>query len=271
MDTYQVIAPAGRRVPVLLSVPHCGTGFPDEIKHEYDPELVDSPDDTDWYVDRLYNFASSMGITMIRAVLSRWVIDLNRHPENKPLYSDGRIITSLCPVTTFLNRPLYRDARTHVDSDEVRRRTEAYFNPYHNKVTDLLSDLKAEFGSVLLWDCHSIRQVVPTIQEEKFPDLILGSVDGASAHRRLIQTALAALRTTDYVVRHNRPFKGGYITRSYGRPIEDQHALQLEMTKINYMDDSENTYHRERSERMGQLLNRTLGQLASCILSLKDH
>jgi N-formylglutamate deformylase len=123
MDTYQLIPPSAPGVPILLSVPHCGTAFPDEIKDEYVPELIASPDDTDWYVDRLYNFAPSLGITMIIAVLSRWVIDLNRHPESRPLYTDGRIITDLCPATTFFNQPLYRDSRPQVSASEIERRT----------------------------------------------------------------------------------------------------------------------------------------------------
>ena len=115
MDTYHVVHPSAPRVPILLSVPHCGTAFPDEIKDEYNAQLIAAPDDTDWYVDKLYSFAPSLGITMISAALSRWVIDLNRHPESKPLYNDGRIITGLCPVTNFLYHTLYRDNRLQVD------------------------------------------------------------------------------------------------------------------------------------------------------------
>ena len=100
-DPYRIARPTGARVPILLSVPHCGVAFPEEVREEFQPGLINAPDDTDWFVDRLYGFASSMGITMISAVYSRWVIDLNRHPEGKPLYSDGRIVTALCPVTTF--------------------------------------------------------------------------------------------------------------------------------------------------------------------------
>jgi N-formylglutamate deformylase len=270
MDSYQLIPASAPRVPILLSVPHCGTAFPDEIKDEYVAELIESPDDTDWYVDQLYNFAPSLGITMITAVLSRWVIDLNRHPESKPLYTDGRIITDLCPVTTFLNQPFYRDGRMQVETSEIQRRTKLYFNPYHQKLADLLEDLKSEFGTVLLWDCHSIRQVVPTIQKQKFPDLILGSADGKSAHSLLIEKAWDALAKKGYTLEHNHPFKGGYITRHYAKPSEHKHVLQLEMTKVNYMDDSEICYHPQRAEKMGKLLNNALRVLASTLTVIKD-
>jgi N-formylglutamate deformylase len=270
VETYHLKRPSTPRAPILISVPHCGTAFPDEIKDEYDPALIQAPDDTDWFVDRLYSFAPSLGITTITAVLSRWVIDLNRNPDSKPLYSDGRIITGLCPTTTFLGQPLYKDGRKEVDAAEIKRRTESYFIPYHDKIEQILTDLKSEFGKVLLWDCHSIRQSVPTIQEEKFPDLILGSADGQSASNDLIKIALKNLGSARYSLQHNRPFKGGYITRHYGLPSGNQYALQLEMSKINYMDDSERHYDHGRADKMGELLHKTLNDLTDALILPKD-
>lgn len=270
MDTYRINLPAGRRIPVVVSVPHCGTVFPDELRDDYHPGLMAAPDDTDWFVDRLYGFAPSLGITVISAVLSRWVIDLNRSPADIPLYSDGRLITGLCPTTTFLGDPLYKDGRTQVEAGEIRRRTELYFRPYHEKLREILDELKSGFGRVLLWDCHSIRQRVPTLYAGKFPDLILGSADGRSADRALIEIALHDLVEGGYTLRHNEPFKGGYITRNYGKPETGEHALQLEMSKINYMDDAELKYDVVRAEKVGKLLHKTLGSLGDALLSAKD-
>lgn len=266
MDPFRIKTPSGKRVPILLSVPHCGTTFPDEVKDHFRPELVRAPDDTDWFVDQLYDFASSVGISMISAEMSRWVIDLNRNPDDKPLYGDGRIITGLCPVTTFLGDPLYKDARALVDKTEVQRRLEAYYYPYHEVLGGLLKSMKSEFGNVLLWDCHSIRQSVPTIQRGRFPDLILGSADGKSAAPQLIELAIAGLCNGGYSFQHNHPFKGGYITRHYGNPADGQHALQLEMTKINYMDDREEEYHPQRAQKMAKLLNRTISNIAATLI-----
>jgi N-formylglutamate deformylase len=198
------------------------------------------------------------------------VIDLNRHPESKPLYTDGRIITDLCPVTTFLGQPLYRDGRKEVDNVEVRRRTQLFFRPYHERLREQLKELKAEFGRVLLWDCHSIRHVVPTIQKEKFPDLILGSADGRSAGKGLIEIALRNLAVSDYSVQHNHPFKGGYIIRHFGDPDREQHALQLEMSKINYMDDIEKQYHPGRAKKTAELLLNALSELGNALIFRKD-
>ncbi len=253
-DVFRITPPKSSEVPILLSVPHCGTIFPNDIVDQYKPELVKSPDDTDWFVDRLYDFASDMGMTLIAARYSRWVIDLNRDPQNKPLYADGRIITAVCPTTTFGGESLYRDERKEVEENEIKRRTQLYFNPYHGKIQEVLTGLKKRHGKVLLWDCHSIRQQVSAIQKEKFPDLILGDVDGTSASPGLIESVLGGLDHSNYSVQHNHPFKGGYITRHFGRPAEHQHALQLEMTKVNYMDDREMEYNGPRANAIRELL-----------------
>ncbi len=248
-------------VPILLSVPHCGTAFPEELIEQYKPSLALAPDDTDWFVDVLYDFVMNMGISMVSAHYSRWVIDLNRDPQSKPLYTDGRIITALCPTTTFAGEPLYLDERTQVSNDEVQRRVDLYYRPYHETIGSMLKGLKQKHGKVLLWDCHSIRQLVPTIQKEIFPDLILGDADGNSASRELIETSLGILGRGDYMLNHNHPFKGGYITRHFGKPSENQHALQLEMSKINYMDDDEKKYDKGRSDKMRTLLRRNFEEL----------
>jgi len=267
MLAYHFTPAAAAEVPILISIPHCGIEFPDELKNEYKPELSRAPDDTDWFVDQLYNFAPGLGMSMITARYSRWVVDLNRDPESKPLYSDGRIITGLCPVTTFLGEPLYLDQRSEVSPLEVERRLEQYYWSYHQKIGEQLSLLKRKFGVVLLWDCHSIRQVVPTIQKEKFPDLILGDADGTSASPGLIETARKNLESELYSLNHNHPFKGGFITRHFGKPAVQQHALQLEMSKVNYLDDNEKVYDKPRAAKMRQLLQRTFLKLIEQLMN----
>lgn len=259
---FRIIPAKGKPLPILLSVPHCGTKFPDELIGSYHPELAKAPDDTDWFVDQLYDFAADMGIAMIAATYSRWVIDLNRDPQSKPLYTDGRIITGLCPMTNFLGQPLYRDNRVDIDDAEVESRLKNYYHPYHDQIQLMLDQLKKQFKNVLLWDCHSIRQVVPTIQKEKFPDLILGDADGTSASAVLTKRALENLGSDKFTLNHNHPFKGGYITRHFGRPEAGQHALQLEMTKVNYMDDEEIRYDKMRADKMRTLLMKTLSAVA---------
>jgi len=261
VTSFKLIKPSADPVPILLSIPHCGTMFPEELKRQYKPDLIAAPDDTDWFVHQLYDFAAAMGITTIHSVYSRWVIDLNRDPESKPLYTDGRIITALCPTTTFTGEPLYVDERKEVDHREVARRVEIYYRPYHDQIQKKLFELKNQFGKVLLWECHSIRQFVPTVFPEKFPDLILGTNDEQSASQAIINATLADLTKSKYSVNHNFPFKGGYITRHFGRPSENQHAMQLEMSKVNYMDDSETKYDEARAGKVREVLKKVFNTL----------
>ena len=266
-EPYFLIEPIGGKVPVILSVPHSGVEFPDEIKSHYKQEIIEQPDDTDWFVHELYNFAADLGITTIHAKYSRLVIDLNRDPHSKPLYTDGRIITELVPKTDFLGGEIYIDKKFIPDDDEIGRRIENYYRPYHQKIEKLLQERSDEFGKVLLWDAHSIRRFVPTIREEIFPDLILGDNDEKSAGREIIEIALSNLKNGKYGVNHNSPFKGGFITRSFGKPEKNIHALQLEMTKIHYMNDDELTFNDSRADEMRNVLRPVFEKLIAYLMS----
>ncbi|MCD9853984.1 N-formylglutamate amidohydrolase [Epilithonimonas sp. JDS] len=253
MEILKIIEPKTSKVPIIISVPHAGTFIPEDIKSKMNPELSDKLDDTDWFIDKLYGFATDLGITIIIANYSRWVVDLNRNPENKPLYNDGRVITDVVTVTDFNGNQIYKDNYIP-DSEEVSRRVELYHKPYHEKLDELLQQTKAEFGKVLLFDAHSIRKSVPGIRSEDFPDLILGDNDETSASSKLIKTTTDSLQNKGYDFSHNHPFKGGYITRSFGKPEENIHALQLEMCKTNYMDGSEMNYDETNVERIQVVL-----------------
>jgi len=265
MELYTLYEPQAETLPILISIPHAGTYIPPHIQPSFKQHLL-PPDDTDWFVEKLYDFAPAMGITVIKANYSRWLIDLNRNPESKPLYTDGRIITALCTTTTFLGQPIYANERAEVLPEEVQERIQLYFDPYHQKIQSLLDDLKARFGQVLLWDAHSIRKNVPSIYPQDFPDLILGDADETSASGQLINTAVEHLTAANYSFHHNQPFKGGFITRHFGQPDKHQHALQLEMTKPNYLNDAETDYDDLRASNMQQLLKKTLSALAQQLL-----
>ncbi len=256
MKPFEIIEPTAPRIPILISVPHCGTEFPDEIKSHYIPERINTLDDTDWFVDRIYKFASELGITIIKAKYHRWVIDLNRDPESKPLYNDGRIITALCPNSNFFGSPIYTDESKQPDQTEIERRLKNYYWPYYAEIQRILDELKftTDSGEVLFYDAHSIRKKVSTIRKDPFPDLILGTNDEKSADSRFIKKALENLNKSGLEVTHNFPFKGGHLTRYFGKPDKNQHALQLERAKIHYMEDDEITFSEERTSVMQSYL-----------------
>lgn len=263
MDIFHITAPTAPKVPIIISSPHSGTFFPDDIKQRLKPQMAAAPDDTDWFIDRLYDFAPAMGITVIKANYSRWVIDLNRDPQSKPLYTDGRVITGLCTTTDFNGNPLYEYGEPN--AAEIEQRVAQYYNPYHNQLTQLLESTKNEFGIALLFDAHSIRKVVPGIRAEAFPDLILGDNDGASASVNIIDAAWNVLQNSSYEAQHNHPFKGGQITRHFGQPQSNIHALQLEMAKTNYMDATETRYDEANANRMRTVLQNVFTQLIKTV------
>lgn len=263
MKLFEIVEPTVTSVPIIISSPHSGTYFPEAIKSMMHPEMVNNPDDTDWFIDRLYNFASGLGITMIKANYNRWVIDLNRNPDNKPLYKDDRVITELVPTQNFNGKRLYIDDLP--SQNDIDFRLEHYYKPYHSKIESLLNDTKAKFGKALLFDAHSIRKVVPGIQKETFPNFILSDYDETTASKAIIETSLTALKTSKKIVTHNHPFKGGYITRSFGNRKKHIHSIQLEMIKTNYMDDSETHYHQERAEATQNVLKHLFNNIINVL------
>ena len=268
-NPFIIIEPEVQKVPMILSVPHCGIEFPSELQKDYNSEMMASPDDTDWFVHQLYNFASELGITIIYARYSRWVIDLNRDPESAPLYDDGRIITGLTTTTDFLGKPIYSSEDKIPNQKEVDRRLKEYYWPYYEKVQSLLNERKETFGKALLWDAHSIRRSVPTIRKDFFPDMILGDNDEKTADMKLISIAMESLSSGDFQVNHNTPFKGGHITRYFGKPEQSIHALQLEMNKILYMDDTETEFNEERANIMRAILKPTFENLIEQLQHVK--
>ena len=153
----------------------------------------------------------------------------------------------MCPTTDFQGRAIYDDPELEPDAEEKERRIREYYRPYHDRIDSLIADLRTKFRNVVFWDGHSIRRNVPSISPEPFPDLILGNNDGQTAGAEYIDAALDTLRSGKREVSHNDPFKGGYLTRSKGDPGNGVHALQLEMSKDLYMDDSETEYDEEKA------------------------
>ena len=226
---------AAGSAPVLISVPHAGTYIPDDLKRQLTPEALQLPD-TDWHVDRLYDFAQEIGVGLLVASHSRYVIDLNRDPTGQELYP-GADNTELVPTTTFFRAPVYRTGELP-DAAEIARRVWTYWRPYHDRLGAELASIRQRHGLAVLWDAHSIASEVPRFFPGRLPDLNLGSVRGSSADPTLtlrIKSMLERAARFSHVL--DGRFTGGYITRHYGRPADDVHALQLEIAESSYMDE----------------------------------
>ncbi len=221
--------------PLLISIPHGGTDCPPQIYGRLTDNARKFPD-TDWHVARLYNFAKDIGASIIEAKYSRYVVDLNRPPNGAQLYP-GQRETSICPLTDFAGTALYKENQSP-QAHEISERITEYWQPYHQKIQSALNDAKQQFGYTVLWDAHSIHSTIPGLFDGKLPDFNLGTADG-SACPQTIANALQQIAQTSQIFSSvlNGRFKGGHITRHYGRPAERVIAVQLELAQCCYMNE----------------------------------
>lgn len=234
--------------PLLVSLPHDGTGLPGGFAARLTPSAARLPD-TDWHIARLYAFAEAIGASVLVPRYSRYVVDLNRPADDSALYP-GQNGTGLCPLVQFSGEAVYRDGQAP-SADEVGMRIETYWQPYHAALAGELERLRARHGHVLLWEGHSIRGTVPYLFSGRLPDLNLGTADGASCsalRQARVVDVLAANTDYDHVV--NGRFKGGYITRHYGAPAEGVDAMQLEISQRAYMDEDTFAWDESRAARL---------------------
>lgn len=218
--------------PLLVSMPHTGTTIPEPLAADLvSPWLARK--DTDWWIDRLYDFAPALGATLVRTTVSRTVIDPNRDPSGASLYP-GQATTELCPTTTFDGEPLYRPGRVPAAAGIAARRA-TWFEPYHHALEAELARLRDMHRVVVLYDCHSIRSVIPRLFPGVLPNFNLGTHSGASCAPQLISRLEALCDATPYSRVTNGRFKGGYTTRHYGRPGSGIHAVQMELACRGYL------------------------------------
>ena len=219
--------------PLLVSFPHTGVQFPAECIGDL-VGLRLARRDADWHIDKLYAFAAELGATLVHTALSRTVIDVNRDPSGVSLYP-GQATTGLVPTETFDGRPLYRDGGAAPAAAEIERRKRLYFAPYHAALGAELKRLRARHARVVLYDCHSIRSVIPRLFPGELPVFNVGTNDGAACDPALASAvaAICAASRRSHVV--NGRFKGGFITRTYGKPTDGIHAVQMELAIRGYL------------------------------------
>lgn len=253
MDIFQLHQ---GHAPLLVSLPHDGTCVPDEIAVRLTASARRVPD-TDWHVGRLYDFARELGASILVPRYSRYVVDLNRPPDDTSLYP-GQNTTGLCPVTQFSGEPVYLPGQ-EPDAAEIAARVETYWRPYHDNLDAELQRIRGQHGRVVLWEGHSIRGTLPFLFEGDLPDLNLGTAAGSSCSTAL-QQRLAAVLDAHPQYSHvvNGRFKGGYITRHYGAPDTGVQAVQLELAQRSYMDEDSFDYLPQRAQALQPVLRALL-------------
>jgi formiminoglutamase len=253
--------------PVILGLPHTGTAVPAEIFARLN-ETGRALADTDWHIDRLYR-GLLPGATTVRATFHRYVLDANRGPDDASLYP-GQNTTGLCPVTDFDGRPIWREGEDPT-AEEIAGRTRAFHAPYHAALTAEVARVRAAHGVAILYDCHSIRSVIPFLFEGTLPDFNVGTADGASCASEIESLVMSGVRgASGHTWVENGRFKGGWTTRAYGRPEEGVHAVQMELAQSTYMlEEPPWTWDDEKAEEMRAHLRDILETLALAAADLR--
>lgn len=221
--------------PLLVSVPHTGTQIPADLQVLFTPEALQVTD-TDWHLDVLYDFVKEQGASLLIPQYSRYVVDLNRPPEDTAMYP-GANNTGLCPITDFEGTLIYQ-RECEPDAAQILQRRLQYWLPYHTALEAELDRIKSVHGFAILLDGHSIKSELPWLFDGNLPDLNIGTANGSSCSQALrdsVGQLLAHQNRFSYVM--DGRFKGGYITRRYGQPSKQIHAVQLEMCWHTYMPE----------------------------------
>jgi N-formylglutamate amidohydrolase len=230
---FLVREPSTAELPVVVSIPHTGTYVPDAIRAEFASDYIRGLPMTDWHLHHLYDFLPGLGVTTIYATYSRFVADLNRPPDDKPLYP-GRYETGFVAAKTFWGEDIYHAPPSQ---EEIGRRRELVHAPYHARLRELLQSRITRFGGVVLIDAHSVASKANLLHGELTDDIYLGDRDGRSNPGWLTEAAERGFREASLKVVRNAPYKGGYITDHYGQ-MPGVAALQVEMRWGLYLDEA---------------------------------
>ncbi|MCX7301056.1 MAG: N-formylglutamate deformylase [Rhodobacterales bacterium] len=252
--------------PIVLGLPHTGTHVPPDIwalLNDRGRELAD----TDWHIHRLYDRLLP-GATTVRATSHRYVVDANRAPGDESLYP-GQNTTGLVSDTDFDGNLIWTQAPT---PGEIAIRTAEFHAPYHAALSAELDRVRALHGTVILWDCHSIRSRISFLFEGRLPDFNIGTNSGTSCDPRIAQvTCEACQRALGYTSVLNGRFKGGWTTRHYGNPAKGVHAIQMELAQSTHLktEYAPFAYDETKATRLRPILSAILHDLAALAPSLK--
>ena len=253
-------------LPVVLGLPHTGTHVPGEIFARLNPRGR-TLSDTDWHVDRLYD-GLLPGASTVRATFHRYVVDANRDPSGASLYP-GQNTTGLVPMTDFDGTPIWE---TPPNAGEIEARRETWHAPYHAALETELHRVREIHGVAILYDCHSIRSVIPHLFEGTLPDFNIGTNGGTTCAPE-IETAVTGIcaEAEGFTSTVNGRFKGGWTTRHYGRPADGIHAIQMELAQSTHLTDETAgwDYDAAKAERLRPHLERILETLADLAPRLK--
>jgi N-formylglutamate deformylase len=271
---FDLVAPDGVMTPLLVEVPHASLSVPDAVA----AELCVPPDaimrDADIHVDKLYEHAPRYGASLLCARVSRYVVDLNRapndvdsatvtdHPQPRIGQPRGVVWRATTDGRPVLTRPL-----TYA---QLTERLERFYVPYHDALRSKLEQLRARFGFSLLLAAHSMPSQGRTLHVDQGvarADVVPGTQGRTTASADIIDLVDAHFREAGLSVRHDDPYKGGFSTVHYGRPRERMHAIQIELNRALYVDEETGTPRAADFTRLQALLDALVIKLGGLDLS----
>lgn len=260
VDLFEVLRPTGVSKPIVANLPHSGLQVPAKIAEMFTDEQQQSLPNSDWHLQKLYDFLPSLGITVMQANYSRYVVDLNRAIK-PPLF--GSFWSAVVPERTAFNKDIYIRKPTR---SEVRSRIEQYYTPYHDQLAALLNEAIAQHGKVYLLDLHSFMGLITE-------DVCLGNAKGETCSEHVLNTVENSLSQQQFQVVKNKVFTGGHITRHYG-DYDAVEALQIELRYTNYLpDDQIESKHipHWQSEKFDQAKHRLKTAFKHIVEKLTDY
>jgi len=239
---FELVRPdASIETPVLVEVPHAGLVVPSEVRSQLVVGDGTILRDSDLYVDRLFARAPEHGATLLTSRVSRYVVDLNRapddvdrqtvrdHPAPRPTQSRGVVWR-----TTTEGQPALREPITYA---ELERRLARYHAPYHAALQAEIERKKARFGHVIVVAGHSMPSSGKGGQPKR-ADVVPGSRDRTTAGEQVIDLVERAFSGAGLSVKHDDPYRGGWSTQRYGHPDRGVHAIQIEINRALYADET---------------------------------
>jgi len=260
--------------PVLVEVPHSGLQVPPEVESEIEATPLAVLRDSDIYVDQLYQRAPENGATLLVSRVSRYVVDLNRGPDEVdsaavPRHPRGRHIPARGVVWRARTdgTPLLR---TPLTIEQFSRRLDLFYEPYHQALRDAATQMREQHGRVLVLAAHSMpsagRRMIGGGQVHR-ADVVPGTRGRSTANGRIIDLVDSHFRAAGLSVKHDDPYRGGWTTSRYGAPKRGQHALQIELNRALYVDERTSEIKAKDFARLQTVLDQLVGKLGELLQS----
>ncbi|MCF6326548.1 MAG: N-formylglutamate amidohydrolase [Devosiaceae bacterium] len=245
---FETIRPRRQTAPFVFNSAHSGTDYPERFLKMTRLDRFSIRQSEDTFVDEIFERAPYLGVPLLRARFPRAYLDVNREPyELDPqMFCDPlpahhntaskRVAAGLGTLAKIVaeNKSIYREKLTLSDA---MMRIQGIYKPYHSTLQNLLSQTLSRFGVAVLIDCHSMPPLNDT-KNSRAPQIILGDRFGTTCSPALIDMAEDLFVGLGFIVARNKPYAGGFITRSYGTPKHGIHALQIEFSRHLYMNES---------------------------------